>query len=390
MDDDVAGIERQVASDPGNLSLLKRLAQLYRRHERQHQGKTLDQWLDSFLYENCSSRERNYAKKMLVQMGPAAVPALTLALESENHEVCRRAAKIIGKYRQNASPAVSKLTELLSDDNPHIARFALQSLGLIGPESSSAIPTIIKAFGQSSEGLQALVDIDPDHELVFPYLKIAILAAPRNTRIFAAGALLKLGGQGHELLKEQLESRNERTVFAILTALARQPVPDAFLPRVMSLLETQGIENVGWYAARALKNTGKAAIPYLVRSLSNPKATSRRHALQALRNLGPASFTALSAIESCLEDPNRQVRSAALNALAAMGEKARKATPQIAQLIKSEESFNRKNALLALSKVAAREDLVSLLELSLQDPQDSVAQTARQILSELKESETSP
>ena len=124
----------------------------------------------------------------------------------------------------------------------------------------------------------------------------------------------------------------------------------------MSLLDTQGIENVGWYAARALKNTGKAAIPYLVRSLSNPKATSRRHALQALRNLGPASFPALSAIENCLEDPNRQVRSAALNALAAMGDKARRSTPKIAQLIKSEESFNRKNALLALSKIAARED----------------------------------
>lgn len=390
MDDQFAAIERQLASDPGNMGLIHQLAQAVKRSGRRQKGRSLSEWLTIVLTKNCPTKEQNHATKMLMRLGPAAIPDLLHALSSENLSVRRRATKLIGKYREQAAPAIPKLTELLTDSNADVARFALQSLRLIGSRAQPAIPEILTVFGHHILGIQALYDIDPGHPAALELLKQALNQRDWNTRAFAAKTLLKTGSKGHEIVLAQFLRTNEAAIFSILSALEKYPVPAAFLPQLAAFLDFQGVENVGWYAARALSRIGRAALPFLIETLRTGSSRARRHTLQALRDLGSLSLPALSMIEECLEDPDRKIRNAALGALAELGNHARKCLPKILELLKTEESVNRKSALNALSKIATPEQTKAILEDVINNAEGALAQFARQTLVRLNNPKLSP
>ncbi|MDF1663097.1 MAG: HEAT repeat domain-containing protein [Planctomycetota bacterium] len=390
MDDEFAAIERQLASDPGNIGLTRRLAQAYKRSGCLHKGRSMEEWHDILFDKNCPTRDQNHATKMLLQIGSAAIPDLLSVLSSLNLRERRRAAKLIGKFRELAAPAVPKLTELLTDCNADVARFALQSLRLIGSPSRPAIPQILAVFGHHIEGIQSLFDIDPEHPSAFDFLERSLNHEDRNTRAFAAKTLLKTGRRGQELVLTQFLRTEEPAMWSILAVLEKYPVPPAFLPKLAKVLDFQGVENVGWYAARALSRIGKPALPFLIGTLRTGSPRARRHTLQALRDLGPISLPALPIIEDSLADPDRKIRNAALSALGELGPPAIRTIPKILELIKTEESVNRKSAILALSKIAPNEKTQAILKGIIHDSEDKLSQFARQILARLNNPESSP
>lgn len=390
MDDEFAAIERQLASDPGNTSLIHQLARLYKRSGRLHKGRTLEQWVDLRLYQFIPVREQNHATKMLLQIGPAAIPDILQALSSEKSDVRRYAANLIGKFRDQAALAVPKLIELLSDDNPDLARASLKSLGLIGASASVAIPKILEHFGKSAEGIQSLFAIDPEHPAALEYMERALNQGHYNNRIYSAATLLKLGEAGHVILHRYLSGGNEVAILAILTALRRFHVPSAFLPGIARHLDSRGVENIGYSAGRALVAAGKTALPHLVKCVQEGSPTARRHALQALRDLGTVSLPAMSLIVNCLSDPDRRIRGSALQALGSLGEAAQENTAKIIEVLKNEESVNRKSALVALSKIATREESRPIIQEYLEDPAPAVAQSAQTILEALSKAKPSP
>lgn len=82
----------------------------------------------------------------LAQIGPAAIPALKLALGDAKPQVRRQAARALGKMGPAAEPAVAELTAALEDADPTVREAAAQALGKIGPAAAPAIPALIEAL----------------------------------------------------------------------------------------------------------------------------------------------------------------------------------------------------------------------------------------------------
>jgi HEAT repeat protein len=87
----------------------------------------------------------------LAQIGPAAIPALKTALQDENPQVRRQAARALGKMGPDAEPAVPELTAAMNDTDAMVREAAAQALGKIGPAAAPAIPALIKAMEEGPQ-----------------------------------------------------------------------------------------------------------------------------------------------------------------------------------------------------------------------------------------------
>ena len=93
--------------------------------------------------------EEDTAADALGRIGPAAVPALTQALKSEDADVRLRAVQVLARMGSDAKEAVPDLVVLLDDSDERIRKAATRTLGRIGPEAAPAVPALMRSLLQA-------------------------------------------------------------------------------------------------------------------------------------------------------------------------------------------------------------------------------------------------
>jgi HEAT repeat protein len=142
---------------------------------------------------------RKASLKALVNIGPAAVPALVAALRDSDIWLREGVAKALGEIGSPAAEAVPALAAALNDPEKDVRRNAAQALGGIGSPAAEAIPALAAALNDPEKDVrrnaaQALGEIgpaavpalvaalnDPD-ELVRESVKVALAWVDLSTK----------------------------------------------------------------------------------------------------------------------------------------------------------------------------------------------------------------
>lgn len=208
------------------------------------------------------------AANALAGIGPTArgaVPALCSALASANSSDRIACVLALGRIHAEPGQAVPVLIKSLNDPHPGVRQLATEALGSFGPDAQPAIPALIEIFD-------------------------------RNTA----------------------ESSHAATALGLIGPAARAAVP----PLLRGLADTnldvefrqQRIMALGQIHAEP-----ELVVPALMKSLSETISDSdvriRLFSTIALGQFGPDAKPAVPLLTSLLQDPNRNVRSDATNAL---------------------------------------------------------------------------
>jgi HEAT repeat protein len=254
-----------------------------------------------------SMRPEHWAATALVNIGPAAIPALTAALSHGNPRVRRHAANAFWYFGRRAERAAPALAELLVDDDVEIRRKAAAALGELRPRSDEAIESLIHALG------------DEDAEV----------------RQLAAAALEEIGPSARsaaDRLAESLDDEESDVRKAAIRALKRTGAATAVVPAITKVLDDKN-EEVRIEALLALSSFGReasTAIPQVILRVHDRHDWVKTAAIEALAKIASADV-AVPAIIELVRFPNHEVRRRVAEDLAAIGPAAAKAVPQLAR-----------------------------------------------------------
>ena len=163
----------------------------------------------------------------LVELGPAAVPALTQNLWSDAATTRRTAASVLGDIGADARAAVPSIARLLNDDSNEVRLAAARALGSIG--AHSAIPALTKALKDGSAAIrltaaEALIWLGADAEAILPVLTKSAKAQQAEEKLFAVRLLGELGPEAAPAvitLQEEFSTGDAFTKARIAEALGR-------------------------------------------------------------------------------------------------------------------------------------------------------------------------
>jgi tetratricopeptide (TPR) repeat protein len=168
----------------------------------------------------------------------------------------------------------------------------------------------------------------------------------------AAEALAQIGKPAIPAIVEALKHEELRVRFGATRALVlmKEEAKES-IPALVEALDDQS-SMVRFGAGRALFTIGPESIPALIRGLKEPKQRVRYHSIIVLSRFGEEAKDAIPALTAALSDKDTQgrarndpqddlrfVRSAAADALGAMGPIAKPAMPAILEAMKDKEPW---------------------------------------------------
>ncbi len=139
-------------------------------------------------------------------------------------------------------------------------------------------------------------------------------------------------------------------------------------------------------AVRALAETGVDAVPALCEGLRRPEAKVRAVSATILERMGATGRGARDCLLTALDDPNRLVRDAAVDALGYLGDDAGPAAPRLAEFVAAGDVAQRKRAIQALGRIGpeARAATGALRKAKAEDPNGLVGAAAAQALKQIE------
>ncbi len=265
-------------------------------------------------------------------------------------------------------PALDALVTALADEEPRVRWHAARAIGLIGHEAATAIPALVKLLDDDdpvavTQAAAAIGHIREDDD------RGEIPAADRE--IYAAAVDPLVAKLVHpdprarratvRALRQLATSRQD-----LLTAVSKQ-LGDADPAAVLPALHT-------------LADMEEEAVPFLVEALGNPK--SRYWAEVVLAEIGEEAATAVEPLAKVAADGPIEERVQAILALAAIGEPALAAAPQIRSALDSSDSSLRYVAAYALGKLRDKDADPALEQAAAADDQflASIASWARAMI----------
>jgi HEAT repeat protein len=307
---------------------------------------------------------------------PAAVAALTAALNDKEPWVRSVAGRTLGEFGPAAKDAVPRLIEMVGNrtstevtlplprrplsaedkemyDEIHamtkrgmVLEGIAMTLGKIGPDARAAVPALIVEAKWDRAAIEALGRIGPDAAAAVPVL--AELLKDSRLQFYAAPALARIGGTGASALVAGLKDkdaryaakdalgRGGRGVVAALAAGISDADPEARAAVVQAMSEigplaaaegapallksVEAGDDMSRQVLEAVGQMGAAAIQALNDALTNPSAKVRMVAVQGLMRLGAAAKPALPGLRKIVRgDSDEAVKNAAADALRAIG-----------------------------------------------------------------------
>jgi HEAT repeat protein len=379
---------------------------------------------------------RDKAITALIELGPAAVPALKEALVNKDRQVREGAAIALGEIGPEARAAVPALAKvfgdkdagvrlravcalgqigeksaipfliqfLKKDGNADVRRYAASWLGAFGPAAEEAVPALVETVKEGYNLEKSLERLD----LGMPLPTTSGWIAARGLSDRAGIALVKIGapavpgivtllkGQNEDHIKdaawilEQMGSKAKAAVPELAKHLTDEkgdvrervavslgrigPEARAALPMLAKAMK-DGEWKVRVRAAAAMIQIdpkSPKAFAVLIDALKNKDKDMRESAAEALGEIGAEAEPAVPALAAALSDKEASVRTAAVYSLDSIGPRAKAAAPALAAALKDKSVGFRRMAVIALSHFRDDEGSVSALIEVLTDKCDEV------------------
>ena len=284
--------------------------------------------------------ERASAARSLSRSSPTQelVSALIEALQDEDAKVRRAACYGIRDFGADAEAGVRPLGRLLQDPETDVRSCAAGAMGSMGPAAAAMVPDLSRLLNDPETSVrqraaESLGRIGPAAAEAKQLLLILSSDADPGVR---AAALSALGGFG----------RDSQDVLPVLVEALRDEHKDVRRGAVGGL--------------HALGAAAQPAIPALIEVLKDPEWTVASAVVSALFQIGPEHATAaIPTLGAIINDPNGHfgTRSGACDLLAAMGEPAKAAIPNLALALKANHDWVRRAAGRALATIDPRPDI---------------------------------
>jgi HEAT repeat protein len=278
----------------------------------------------------------NAAARWLRELGPEArdaVPALAQTLRTDR-DACWEAGMALGTI---GKPALPHLVAALGDKDPNVRRIAATALELLGPDATSALGPLIKALDDEKD-----------------YVRLA-----------AGSSLSRLGPTAVPVLTNALASGDAITRRRAAKGLACIPVARASAE--FALLEMTHDKDTACreQAIRTLSVLGmpnRKMIESYIGALNDPSKEVRLAAVQALSNARWQAATVVPALMRSLADEFPAVREWAARVLGYFGPSSKAALPDLSRLAEDKEESVRLAAKVALDKIKGTDDSPSQIE----------------------------
>lgn len=298
-------------------------------------------------------------KPVVVEVAPVVVPdaatpanavaestsldALRAALAAATDEESRvLAVDAIAALGQNAREAFDDLVKATADESSRVRWHAARGLGLVGEDAVAAVPLLVKLLddGDPIVATQAAAAIG----MIRADDVISAETPAADKHVYEAATVA---------LVEKMTHPDPRVRRAVLRAIARlEPALEQFAPLVSARL-ADADPSVVLPALHSLADMGADAVPFLMESLKNPK--SRYWASVALAEIGAAAAPAVPLLQAGVESGEVEERMQSIMTLAAIGEPARGAAPEIVAALEAPESPLKFAAAFALGKLRAEQ-----------------------------------
>jgi len=276
---------------------------------------------------------KEYAILALGDIGPgakAAVPALKKALGDEDQGARVNAASALWRIDGQPDDVVPVFAAVLENGDDSQRYEAAEQLQAMGPWAAAAVPALIKALKDKEwcnrcQVAEALGEVGPQAAAAIPALtKVLQNDEDTTARSNAAEALGKIGApEGIPVLIAALESEDDSVRFSVIDALEK--LGHKAKAAVPALVRTVTNDKAnGWVAASALGAIDAEGVstPVLVEALGSRDAQLRRFAAFGLRGIGRKAGAAENALHNALRDSDQGARIAAAMAYWSVSGKA--------------------------------------------------------------------
>ncbi|MGM0487656.1 MAG: HEAT repeat domain-containing protein [Planctomycetota bacterium] len=283
-------------------------------------------WLEQMSSQ--AAVERREASEALDALGEAAMPVVVSALRDGSMARKRGAAVyLIGRVSPGNEAAAAALIEALDADDPALRHAALQGVEkLAAPRLADALPSLLSVAQNQEESeayrsraIRAITKLGPTAESATN--QITQLArndrVPLSVRRAAFFALVKVApNEGAEtFFRSELQSNAVPDLRRLAAKwLADVASSDTALDGLVMGLNDP-VKTVRLQAVDSLVKIGKPALPVLIEALESSEVQTRRYATLAIGKLGLLAADAVPALESRLNDPDKQVRELAQRVL---------------------------------------------------------------------------
>jgi len=245
---------------------------------------------------------------------------------------------------------IAELIAALGDQDSGTRISAVYHLGNMGPEAKSAVPSLVDALNQKGlreSILHSLGNIGAGAEEAIPALIKAIAEYAPACRWKAAEALAKIGEPAVAALKKASESDDMNLRIWCNAALAKQQETDSPHLRYLGQLMKSADEHTASEAVRALTMLGplsKLLVPDFIEAL-NHSAVPRKNIAFALAQIGKDAKRAMPELLQMLQDADLWTQGDAVYAIFKIG--GSDAAPAVPLLIESLKTKNTSNVVAA-------------------------------------------
>ncbi len=301
-------------------------------------------------------------QRALRRCGLASLPLLTQALAHHDARVREGAAEVLRDFGPQARMAVTALTRALSDPSERVRCRAAQALGASGGAETEALRGLERALDDEAAAVRAaaaegLGRWGPGAGSALPLLTTKKLS-DRDTgvRVAAARSLWLIDDEGDQVVPVLIDALNDRSVGWQAPFVLGEIGPQArgAIPALVEALKRERVPHplrAPPSVALALGLIGPAAVPDLIATLHDDKASVRTGAAIALGFIGLPAKDAVPTLITLLKDKELEVREASALSLGAIGTETKEIIPALKELIRDEDIFVSNAAAAALRKI---------------------------------------
>ncbi len=288
--------------------------------------KWLGQTLLARMEPTNAPRTRVAGAKGLALLGPQAeeaVPALVRVLHDPEPYIAAEAGTALARIGKASVPA---LTMALTDKTSLVRHTAAYALGEIGPDAEPALPDLI----------EILQDSDPTVRFSTAY-SLALIGVPAIAAI--SNVIDHADADARELALRQLIRffHALRSVTPPLNKMAHALEPASRRRALEALMAVRAVDDM--------------TVRTFIDSLEDPDAEVRLAAVNALGLVPWRAQSAVGGLAKCLRDPSVVVRERAARALGGIGPPARPALLDLEASLHDNDNSVRAAAQVAVQKI---------------------------------------
>jgi HEAT repeat protein len=308
----------------------------------------------------------------LGQIGPAAVPGILQAVETENPDTLTRELWSVQCLQTLGGEAVTPLTQALADSRTGVRLVAARALGELGPVAAPAFGALSAAASDTdprvrATALAALVSTRVQALAAISRIEAALKDSVPVVRIAAAQLVPQLGEQSRPLAPALLAALNDpdsAVRLAVVQGLsAVGPAAEPAIDGLLKLLPTADLTARAHILTvfAAIGPAAKVTLPEVRARLGDPDAVVRAAAVAAFTKIEQAE-NRLPALLVALDDPELPVRKAAAQGLSGIGARAQSATGKLTALLQRDNERDFAFETLKQISVASVPDLITMLK----------------------------